>query len=324
MLKVRRASALLWTVARFGVPLLVRAALHLPGRRADLPVRVRMALEDLGLTYLKLGQYLAMRFDILPPDICRELGKLFDDVAPMRADLARRLIEDELGAPMDELFSSFEAEPIAAASVAQVHDARIRDGRRVAVKVQRPDIERIFRADIAVLRRITGLVDTFHLLGRLSATEMLDQFSRWTLRETDFVQEGLTAERVGENREDYEIEPGVHWDLTTSKVLTLDFIEGVTLAHVVRVIEEGGSDRLAALHPTLDVDLILHHMTFASLRQIFVNGLFHGDPHPGNILVLEDNRVAFVDFGIFGQLTPYERETLGSMIEQLAVGNIVE
>jgi ubiquinone biosynthesis protein len=178
LLQLRRGSALLWTVVRFGVPLLVRAALRRPGYRTDLPVKVRMALEDLGLTYLKLGQYLAMRFDILPPDICRELGKLFDDVAPMPPELARRRIEEELGAPMAELFQSFGEEPLAAASVAQVHDARTRDGARVAVKVQRPGIERIFRADIALLRRMTRAADAFHLLGRLSATEMLDQFAR--------------------------------------------------------------------------------------------------------------------------------------------------
>jgi ubiquinone biosynthesis protein len=324
LLQARRTLELWWTVMRFGVPMLVRLVLPLRRGADELPVRIRMALEDLGLTYVKLGQYLAMRFDILPAAVCRELGKLFDDVAPLPLERAREVIESELGAPLDELFSSFAAEPLAAASVAQVHEARTRAGEKVAVKVQRPDIERVFRADIRVLRRITRVIDAFHLLGRLSATEMLDQFSGWTLRETDFVQEGRTAEQVGEMREDYEVEPKVHWDLVTSKVLTLEFIEGVTLAQVVRVIEEGGPELLAELHPTFDVDLILHHLTFASLRQIFVTGLFHGDPHPGNILVLDDNRVAFVDFGIFGRLTPYDREILGAQIEQLAVGNIDE
>lgn len=323
-LQIRRALALAWTVLRFGVPLLAGWALRLRGGRADLPVRVRMALEKLGLTYLKLGQYLAMRFDILPADICRELGKLFDDVAPLPAERARAVITSELSAPMEDLFAEFSDEPLAAASVAQVHKASTRAGDPVAVKVQRPGIERVFRADIAVQRRLTRLVDALHLLGRLSATEMLDQFASWTLREVDFIQEGRTAERVGKNREEYEAEPGVHWELTTSKVLTLDFLEGVTLAQIVRLIEEGGPEHLAEIHPNFDVDLILHHMTFASLRQIFVTGLFHGDPHPGNILVLENNRVAFVDFGIFGELTAYDRETLGAMIEQLAVGNIDE
>jgi ubiquinone biosynthesis protein len=323
-LVARRALALLWTATRFGVPFLLRWLLRMRGGREDLPARVRIVLEDLGLTYVKLGQYLAMRFDILPADVCRELGKLFDEVAPMSPEQARAVLDAELRAPTEELFLEFSAEPMAAASVAQVHRARTRAGQAVAVKVQRPGIERVFRADIAVQRFLTRTLDAFHVLGRLSATEMLDQFAKWTLREVDFEKEGRTAERVGQNREPYEVEPGVHWDLTTSRVLTLDFIEGTTLAQIVRIIEEGGQERLAQLHPSFDVDLILHHMTFASLRQIFVTGLFHGDPHPGNIIVLDDNRVAFVDFGIFGDLTGSDREMLGAMIEQLAVGNVDE
>lgn len=324
VLETRRALELGWTTIRFGVPILARWMLRRGGYAASLPVRVRRALEELGLTYVKLGQYLAMRFDVLPAEVCRELGKLFDEVAPMAPAQAEAVIEAELGASMSELFADFEGEPLAAASVAQVHVARTRSGDRVAVKVQRPGIKRVFHADIRVLGRLTRAIDAFHLLGRLSATEMLDQFAAWTLRETDFVQEGRTAERVSENRGDYEVEPKVYWDLTTSKVLTLEFIEGTTLAQIVRLVEEGGPDRLAQELPAIDVDLVLHHLAFSSLRQIFVTGLFHGDPHPGNILVLDDNRVGFVDFGIFGKLTAYDRETLGQMIEQLAVGNIGE
>jgi ubiquinone biosynthesis protein len=320
----RRALQLAWAVVRFGLPPLLGWVVRLGrGRREpQLGVQLRMAFEHLGLTYVKLGQYLAMRFDILPPEVCRELGKLFDDVGPMPLERAYALIEEELGAPVDELFAEFDPEPLAAASVAQVHEARTRDGERVAVKVQRPGIERVFRADIGIMRRFTLLADALHLLGRLSATEMLDQFARWTLRETDFVQEGETAERVTRNAEPFEVEPGVRWDLTTSRVLTLGFIEGVTLAHLVRIIEEGGKELLAELHPQYDVELILHRLTFSSLSQIFRAGLFHGDPHPGNVIILDDNRVAFVDFGIFGDLTPYDREILGEQIEQLAVGNI--
>jgi ubiquinone biosynthesis protein len=320
-LELRRALALLVAMLRFAVS--VFAQRLVPGRDlASVGVQLRVTLERLGLTYLKLGQYLAMRFDILPPEICRELGKLFDDVAPMPAAEARAVIERELGAPVDELFEEFVAEPLAAASVAQVHEARTHSGERVVVKVQRPGIERTFRADIRNLRRLTRLLDAFHALGQLSATEMLDQFASWTIRETDFVKEGETAERVGLNPAPYEVEPAVHWDLTTSKVLTLDFVEGTTLAQLVRINDESGRAGLAARVPGLDLGAVLHHLTFASLRQIFAVGLFHGDPHPGNILVLEDNRIAFVDFGIFGELTAYDRGILGKMIEELAVGNV--
>jgi ubiquinone biosynthesis protein len=300
------------------------AGRFLPLRGPGLPVQIREALEDLGLTYLKLGQYLAMRFDILPPEVCRELGRLFDEVAPLPAEVARSIVEEELGAPIDERFARFESEPLAAASVAQVHRAWTRDGDAVAVKVQRPGIERVFSADIRIMRRLTRLADALHLLGRLSATEMLEQFANWTIREIDFEQEGRTAELVARNAERYEIEPSVHWDLTTSRVLTLEFIDGHSLARIIRVIEQDGAEGAAREYPWLDVDLVLHHLTFATLRQVFVTGLFHGDPHPGNVLVLEDNRIAFVDFGIFGELAGFDRDTLGAQIEQLAIGNIDE
>lgn len=323
-LQVRRTISLFWTTTRFFAGPAARKLLRLPQRGADYPVRIRLALEQLGLTYLKLGQYLATRFDILPPEVCRELGKLFEDVPPMTYETAAAVVESELHAAIDDIFVAFQHKPIAAASVAQVHEARLQTGERVAVKIQRPGIERFFRADIKNSRRFTNLADRAHLLGRLSATEMLDEFATWTLQETKFVLEGSTAERVGENRAPYEVIPKVYWELTTEKVLTLEFIEGISLAQIDRLVDEEGLEALAEKHPHIDIDLVLHHLTFASLRQIFDVGLFHGDPHPGNILVMTDNRVAFVDFGIFGELSPFDRDILGGQIENLALGNIDE
>jgi ubiquinone biosynthesis protein len=323
-LTIRRVAALSWMVLRLGLPLLGRRVVHPRTPDPELPVRFRRALEQMGLTYLKLGQYLAMRFDILPARVCRELGRLFDEVPPMPFDMARAVIERELEGPLEQKFARFDPEPLAAASVAQVHRAATIDGEEVAVKVQRPGIAGVFATDIRILGRLTAVADALHLLGRLSVTEMLGEFARWTMRETDFLQEADTAERVGVDPPAYEVEPAVRWDLTTSRVLTLEFIDGVTLAQIVRVIERDGQAGLARELPSVDVDLVLHHLAFASLRQIFVTGLFHGDPHPGNIMVLDDNRVAFVDFGIFGELSAYDREVLGAQIEQLAVGNVDE
>jgi ubiquinone biosynthesis protein len=323
-LELRRAALLVWTLLRFGAGPAVRMVLRLPSRGLSYPVRVRMALEHLGLTYLKLGQYLAMRFDILPPEMCRELGKLFEDVSPMSFDAARMVVENDLCRPLGELFAVFEPQPIASASVAQVHGAWTWAGEHVAVKIQRPGIEEIFRIDIRILRRLTRVVDVFHGLGRLSATEMLDEFARWTLQETNFLREGHTAERVRRNAAPFEVIPAVHWDLSTQRVLTLQFIEGTSLAQLASIVETGGEELLSERCPDVDVQMVLHHMTFASLRQIFLHGLFHGDPHPGNILVVSENRVAFVDFGIFGELSRLDREILGGQIEQLSLANIDE
>ena len=324
ILEVRRALALVRTTVSLVAGLAVARLRRSEEARASLPRRIRLALEELGLTYLKLGQYLAMRFDVLPADVCRELGKLFDEVPPLRLEQVSSIIEESLEMPLEHAFESFNPEPLAAASVAQVHEAWTRDGERVAVKVQRPGIERVFAADIRIIRKLARLADRLHLLGRLSAAEVLDDFAAWTWRELDFVQEGRMAERVGQDPEPFEVEPKVHWELTTSRVLTLEFIEGVSLAQIVRIVEGEGPERLTELYPGIDIDLVLHHMTFSSLRQIFVKGLFHGDPHPGNILVLDDNRIAFIDFGIFGELSDYDRELLSRQIEQLALGNIDE
>jgi ubiquinone biosynthesis protein len=322
-LELVRAVEFSVAMVRFFGPLLIHRLLR---RERDdgtrLGVALRQALESLGMTYLKLGQYLAMRFDLLPVVVCRELGRLFDDVRSMSFDQARTVIETSLGKPIEEAFARFEHEPLAGASIAQVHTAWTHDGMKVAVKVQRPGLERVFGADVRIMKRLTGIVDVFHLLGRLSAVEMVEQFATWTFRELDFSLEGRTAERVGRNAEDYEEEPAVLWELSGEKVLTLEFIEGVTLSEVVRIVEEGGLEQLAVVHPEMDVDVVLHHLTFASLNQIFVTGLFHGDAHPGNVFVLDDNRVAFVDFGIFGELTRFDRDLLGAQIEQLAIGNI--
>jgi ubiquinone biosynthesis protein len=324
ILEFRRAAQLLWTIVRLGTAPALRWLLRLPPRGPGVAQRVRRGLEQLGLTYLKLGQYLAMRFDILPPEVCRELGNLFESVPPMPFALARGVIESELGRPLEELFAEFEAEPIAAASVGQVHSARTWSGEHVAVKVQRVGIEPILYADLRNLRRMTALVDALHLLGRMSAVEMLDQFARWTVQETDFRLEARTGTRVREMSGDGEVIPEVHWDLTTRRVLTLEFIEGMSLAQIVRIVEEGGPRALAEARPGLDIETILHHLVYALLRQVFVNGLFHGDPHPGNILIRPDNRVAFIDFGIFGALSRYDREILAGQMESLAVGNIDE
>jgi ubiquinone biosynthesis protein len=276
----------------------------------------------MGLTYVKLGQFLAMRFDVVPPDVARELGRLFEDVAPLRTDVIHTLVEAELGAPIEELFACFRPSPVAAASVAQVHEAWTVDGRHVAVKVQRPGIERIFASDIRNLRRLARLADRLGLLGALSALEIVDEFSRWTAREFDFVTEAMTAERLRASALPYEHAPTIEWALTTRRVLTMQFLEGISLATLGGILDDGGFEELQRRLPWLDLPVLVHRVATACLRQIFVKGFFHGDPHPGNILVQEDNTVAFVDFGIFGELTDYHREQLAAMIESVALGDV--
>lgn len=303
---------------------LYRKILGLPQRRLTSGQRLRGFLESLGITYIKLGQYLATRFDILPADLGNELNKLFEGVPPLTLAEVAAIIEAELGQPLAEAYPYFESDPIAAASVAQVHRARISTGAKVAVKIQRPGLEPIFRSDMRNLQRLGAVADFFHLLGLISIQELVLEFDRWTSRELDFRLEGQTADTIRRNAVPNEIIPYVYWHLTTARVLTMEFMEGVSLAKIADLIDAGKTDELRRQLPRLSVPEVGRNIAIATLNQLFVTGVFHGDPHPGNVLIRDDNAVAFVDFGIFGELGPYERETLASHIENVALGNIEE
>ena len=324
VLDIQRAIFLFRVSLKFSIGPIIRHLLRLPQRGDSFATRIRLAMEELGLTYLKLGQYMAMRFDLLPPEICNELSKLFESVSPMSFEEARSVVEVELGGPLESLYSSFNREPVASASVGQVHEARTHANERVAVKVQRPGIQHLLMADLRNLRRVAVLINASGVLGRLSAVEIAEQFAGWTIRELDFIIEANTAERVRKNAMSYEIVPKIYWELTTSKVLTLEFLEGLSLSKLSQLVEEGGINRVHAYLPNLQLGVALHHFAFGLLGQMFVNGLFHGDPHPGNILIRDDNTVAFIDFGIFGELAGYDRDIIIGQIENIAIGNIDE
>src|SRR5262249_5978878 len=252
--------------------------------------------------------FLAIRYDILPPEVCRELDNLFERVQPLPLGVARRIVEAETGTDLDQSFSYFEEQPLAAASVAQVHRAQTLAGDTVAVKLQRPGLAPIFNADIRNLTRIARLADVLGLFGRLSAVGMVREFARWTLRELDFTLEGRTTERVAANALHFEHVPRIHWDLTTPRMLTVEFVEGRSMADVADLLREGGIARVRARLPHFDLNTALRSMTAASLNQLFTSGFFHGDPHPGNVFVQPDSSITFLDFGIFGSLTTRQRQ----------------
>jgi ubiquinone biosynthesis protein len=315
LLDVRRALVLLVTFARtMGPPLLLR----LGGKREsarEIGARIRKAFERLGITYVKLGQFLAMRFDILPEEVCRELAKLFDAVPPMKSKVVIETIEHELGKPIGKIFARFNREPLAAASIAQVHRGVLPSGEAVAIKVQRPRIDQIFAADIRNLQRIAHVGDFFRLLGPQSMVDAVNEFERFTSREMDFLIEASTAEKLRANAGPFEDVPRIYRQYTTSRILTMEFIDAPSLSEIIHALEHG---------ETIDIDVqaAIQNLANASLRQLFVTGFFHADPHPGNILIREDGTVVFVDFGIFGQLSRERRETFAMYIENLAMGNV--
>jgi ubiquinone biosynthesis protein len=321
LLDLRRALALLGVVARLLLPALL---LGWRGRMTEAGARLRLALEQLGVTYLKLGQYLAIRFDIVPPEIGRELEQLFDRVSPIGYDQVRDVLIAELGDAPETLFRAIDQEPIASASIAQVHKARLHDGRRVALKVQRPGIERIVRADLRNMRRIATLIDLIGLLGGLSARETVQELGVWTLRELDFLTEADAADRLRRHVGPFERIPEIHRDLSTPRVLTMELMDGLSLAIVGRLYDTGGETAVRVQLPGVDLALALRRLFDGYLHQLFEVGFFHGDPHPGNVIIREDSTIAYVDFGIFGELTPHELRIVRRHVEAIAVGDIAE
>jgi len=278
--------------------------------RLNAPERLRLMFEELGPTFIKLGQVLACRPDLLPLEYAKELSKLTDAVAPFPFAEAKVIIEKDLGASLDSLFTSFDPTPMAAASIAQVHRAVLLDGREVMVKVQRPAIEDIIARDISILRGIAQLIDVHvHELKPFNVPGIVDEFSSTINKELDFFIEASNAIQLRNNFRNSEILiiPEVHAGLSSKRVLVLEKIEGV------RIDDFAGIERMG--HDRKD---IARTGAGAFFKMVFQDGLFHADPHPGNIFVLSDGRLGLVDFGIMGRVTEENMEHFASVLVALA------
>ncbi|MDH4234921.1 MAG: AarF/UbiB family protein, partial [Gallionella sp.] len=286
------------------------------------PARVRRALEELGPTFIKLGQVLATRVDLFGPEWIAEFSKLQDSApAVPYAEIRQQLIE-ELGAPPEEIFASFDAEPLAAASIAQVHRARLEDGSAVVVKVRRPGIRPIIEADLRWLLRLAELAEAENSeLRRFHPKDIVRQFELSLRRELDFSAECRNAERIANNFKDYTdpdttfppaaeqpdtasvlppiVIPRVYWQWTGERVCVQEFIDGIP-----------GRDLAAAERAGLDRKTLARRGAYAVLKMTVEDGFFHADPHPGNIFYLPGNRIAFIDFGMVGRLTEERRDQL--------------
>jgi len=262
--------------------------------------RLREALQELGPTFVKFGQMLATRSDLFPEEFVRQLGELRSRVPPFPSHTAREIVERELGAPPSELFAAFDPEPIAAASIAQVHHARLADGQSVIVKIQRPDIDDTVASDLALLRYTARLVDR-HVarLQQYSLPALVEEFAEMITHELDFAREAANAERFAEaNAPEPSVwVPPVYWPLSSRRVLTMAHSTG---------------REVGAQHPA-DPDArrrLAAELMRLFLTQVFEHGVFHADPHAGNIFLLDDGRLCFHDFGALGQLDPRDRENL--------------
>ncbi len=270
------------------------------------PERLRLAFEELGPTFVKLGQLLSLRPDLVPPEYSQELTKLQDEAAPFPFVEVQRKIEGQLGRPLPELFSEFAEEPLAAASLAQVHHAILKDGTEAVVKVQRPGVRETIRADLIILEDLAQFIARYVPESELyDPVGTVQEFAKTLRRELDFVREGRNMELFHRNfSNDPTIHiPKVYWELTTPEILTMERIVGV------KVTELEGLERAG-----LDRRQIAINGANAILKQVFEHGLFHADPHPGNILVLENNVIAPLDFGMVGRLDRSLREAVGELL----------
>jgi ubiquinone biosynthesis protein len=276
---------------------------------------LRGVFEELGPSFVKFGQLLSTRPDIVPPDIIAELRALQDDVRPFPFEQAERVIEEELGNSLDRLFLDFDPEPVAAASIGQVHRATLPNGRRVAVKVQRPGAARQIEADLALLYQAAKLVkERVHALDFVDARSLVDEFARSIRQELDYRLEGRNAQ--GFHR-DFAGDPHVHvpkvyWTYTRARVLTLEWLDGTQLADV------------DSLGLSMEERRELAYLVAETwMTMIFRQGFFHGDPHPANILVLEEaGTVGLVDFGSAGKLSDDDMTKLTRLFIDAASENV--
>ena len=300
--------------------------------RLEPPVRVRRALEEMGPTFVKLGQLLSTRVDLFDPEWIAEFSKLQDHAPALTYTEIRRQLTEDLGGPPEDVFATFDPIPLAAASIAQVHRARLHDGVEVAVKVRRPGIRPIVEADLRWLARLAELAGAeIPELKRYHPEEFVRQFARSLRRELDFAVECRNAERILENfarfsdpaplKSDSKREtvgaapfkpstappiiiiPRVYWQWTGERVCVQEFVDGIP-----------GTDLGAVDRAGLDREVLARRGTRAVLKMIFEDGFFHADPHPGNVFYLPGDRIAFIDFGMVGQLNDARREQLSRLL----------
>ncbi|MFA5205388.1 MAG: AarF/ABC1/UbiB kinase family protein [Lentisphaeria bacterium] len=268
--------------------------------------RIRIACEELGPTFTKLGQLLSLRRDFMPPDLAAELEKLQDHVPPFPNGQARSRIEESLGRPVEAVFRDFNGTPLASASIAQVHEATLLDGTRVVVKVRRPGIRRQMETDMEIMMHLAGLIEK-HVEGAalFEPVKLVHEFARLTRHELDLSTESSHLQRFARNfAGNAEIHvPKVYAELSSERMLVMEFIDGLKVSNVEAFAAHG-----------LDREIVAERGTRLVLEQIFIHGFFHADPHPGNLMVLPGNVICFLDYGQMGVLSHHQRELLSDLI----------
>ncbi len=270
-------------------------------------IRIREFLERLGGMWIKLGQVLAMRSDLFSPAFCKELSKLQDRAMTFSPELSREIIESQLRRPIEEIFDDFETQPFAAASLSQVHKARLKeDGAVVVIKVQRPYVEEYFRYDFRVLGMVFRFLGRFKSLRHFQLAEMLEEIHIMMDEEVDYRQEASSMVKLRKTLDSHQVYvPDVYLDLSTDRVLVMEFIDGVFMSDFHGVLLEDPERASKWLEENgIDTVLVARRLLQSAMRQLFEDLLFHGDLHWGNIILLRESRFALIDFGAVGRMDP--------------------
>lgn len=268
--------------------------------------RIRLFLEELGPTFIKLGQIASTRQDLIPKHIIEELEKLQDQVAPFSYSDVQEIIGRELQEPIDAVFKSLDEHPIAAASIGQVHYGVLQSGQEVAVKIQRPNLEEKVHTDLEILMSIAKLAESrLDWAKKYQLSAIIKEFTNSLIAELDYTLEGRNAHRIAQQFKKHEdvVVPDVYWNLTTEKVLTMEYIKGIKLDENKKLVREGYNPQLIA-----------EKLIQKQFQQILIDGFFHADPHPGNVMVLPNHKILFMDFGMVGRLTSTMKDHLSSLI----------
>ncbi len=290
---------------------------QLPEEVVDVPtpVMVRLMLEELGPTYVKMGQIVSSQASVIPAEWEEQLELLQSDVPPFPSDQAKAIILEELGAPVEDLYATFEDKPFAAASTAQVHRAVLHSGEFVVVKVQRPDIRTQMKADLGIMQNAVRVVSSrSEYVRTIDLAGMVDEFSKNVLAELDYGGEAYNAYRLSDNMAGIPGVriPRVYSELSTSKVLTMEFAKGVKISDIPAIQAAG-----------LSTETLSTNLMRSMSKQLFIDGFFHADPHPGNILVdLESGDIVFIDMGMVGELDLQKRINLVQMLFALQKADV--
>jgi len=282
-------------------------------KKETQPETIRKIMEELGGSFVKLGQLLSLRPDLIPKEYCDEFKKLQDNVKQFPGKDAIEIIKLELNKDIKKVFSFFNEKPIAAASVAQVHEAVLRNGTKVVVKVQRPGIRKLIETDIDILRHLASLIEKKFELKIINPVEIVNEFEEYTKDELDFNIEAKNIDRFYKNFENDKITkiPKAFFEHTTEKVLVMEFIDGIKIQELKKIKIKDTDERK-----------IVENIVNSVLKQIFVDGLFHADPHPGNIMLLKNNNIAFLDFGIVGHFDEEIKEHITELFISIIIGDL--